>query len=224
MRKKTVLIIEDHPLVRSSLLQLVKQADADLDIRQAGNLRTAQELAASGLVADIVLLDPGLPDVHGTAAIRALSQLFPTATLVVISANDLMFDVHSALGAGAQAFVSKGAEAADIVKAIGDTLAGRPPLLTHWQASMSVSLDDTTNFRLSERQLQVLQAIAEGHSNKAISSLLGIAENTVKVHVAAVFERLGVASRTQATLAARRMGYDPIDQPPGPAPTPGQPA
>ena len=212
IRKKTVLIVEDHPLVRSSLLQLVKQADSEADAHQAGNLLKAKELATAGLVVDIVLLDPGLPDLHGTAAIRAVRQFFPAATLVVISANDLTFDVHSALGAGAQAFVSKGAEAADIAKAIGHTLAGRPPLLTHWQKSMSVSIDDAANFRLSERQLEVLQAIAEGHSNKAISSLLGIAENTVKVHVATVFKRLSVANRTQATLAARRMGYGPANQ------------
>ena len=215
IRKKTVLIVEDHPLVLNGLLQLVKQADSGVEIHQAGNLLRAKELAKAGIVADIVLLDPGLPDVHGTAAIRALSQLFPAATLVVISANDLKFDVHSALDAGAQAFISKGAEAADIVKAIKDTLAGHPPLLTHWQKSMSICVDDTANFRLSERQVEVLQAIAQGHGNRAIASMLGISENTVKVHVTAVFERMGVANRTQATLAAQRMGYGAAGQAPG---------
>ena len=85
IRKKTVLIVEDHPLVRSSLLQLVKQADSEADAHQAGNLLKAQELATAGLVVDIVLLDPGLPDgwpVRVLAGLAALAELDQGALLV----------------------------------------------------------------------------------------------------------------------------------------------
>jgi DNA-binding NarL/FixJ family response regulator len=205
--KKSVLLVEDHPLVLNSLRQLTEQAAPGSEIYEARTFSEAHQLALSGLMADLVLLDPGLPDVKGKLAVNGLRQLFSAATLVVVSANDLKFDIYNALDSGAQAFISKGAEPTEIVMAIEQALTSKVPLLTHWQKSMSISPEKTGYYRLSERQIEVLKGIAEGHSNKTIARLLNISDNTVKVHITAIFERLGVVNRTQATVIARRMGY-----------------
>jgi DNA-binding NarL/FixJ family response regulator len=200
-----VLIVEDHPVMLQGLSQLVQQSQSGALVEHATQVDEARRHAQAGLAPELVLLDPGLPDLQGRTAIRALTQLFPDAILAVISANDLPQDVEAAFDAGAHGFLSKAAQPAELVRALQDVARGQRVLLTRQgksPAPPSVGADGG----LSERQLEVLRAICEGQSNKQVASALQIAEKTVKVHVSAIFEKLGVANRTQAMLVAQRLG------------------
>lgn len=200
-----VLIVEDHPVMLQGLSQLVNQSQGEVCVEHATQVDEARRHAQAGFAPELVLLDPGLPDLQGRTAIRALTQLFPDAILAVISANDLPQDVEAAFDAGAHGFLSKAAQPAELVRALQDVARGQRVLLTR-QGKSPAPPSTGADGGLSERQLEVLRAICEGQSNKQVASTLQIAEKTVKVHVSAIFEKLGVANRTQAMLVAQRLG------------------
>ena len=150
-------------------------------------------------------LDPGLPGLNGAEAIGAFAKLLPTAGLVVVSASEDRREATAAFRAGAKAFVSKAVSNEALGDLLKRVLAGTVQA-PEWLTPHGRTSAEDESSTLTPRQHDILALLAQGHSNKEIGLRLDLAEITVKMHVSAIFRALGVANRTQAVVAARRLG------------------
>jgi DNA-binding NarL/FixJ family response regulator len=208
----TALIVEDHPLYRDALTQLLRRIFGESAVAAASSAEEGLKLAQSATELRIILLDPGLPGMKGFEAITAFRRACPAVSLIAISASEERRDAEAALRAGATAFVSKAVSnemvsdlvrrvtAGDVAKALWVTPTG----ISELEAGSAAEL-------LTPRQVEILVLLCRGLPNKEIGLRLGLAEVTVKMHVSSVFRVLGVANRTQAVLEARRLGLHPAD-------------
>ncbi|HEV2666669.1 MAG TPA: response regulator transcription factor, partial [Blastocatellia bacterium] len=152
---------------------------------------------------DVTLVDLRLPDMSGADLISRLRSEFPEAVFIVLTTYDGDEDIHKALEAGAQAYILKGMSHNELVNAIRTVHSG----LKYIPASVSKSLAERPpHSELSARELEVLELIVKGRSNREIGEALGISEATVKWHVNIILSRLNVSDRTQATVAALQRG------------------
>lgn len=200
-----LLVVDDHPVMLDGLTQIASQALPTHAVLQACSFAEAQRHALDADPPALVLLDPGLPDVAGSHAIRGMVHALRGRPVVVVSASDLPPDLELAWTAGAQAFISKAAQPEDMVAGLQAAARGERVLVTRRGGRTTPPPAVGGDHGLSARQLEVLGAMCRGLSNKQIAQQLEIAEKTVKAHVTAIFERLGVANRTQAALAAHRL-------------------
>ncbi len=200
-----LLVVDDHPLMLDGLVQMAVQALPDHQILPARSLAEAMVHAESDPPPCLVLLDPGLPDTSGAGAIRRLVSALPGSAVAVISANDHPPDQEAAWAAGAQAFMSKAAQPQELIGGLQALSRGERVLITRQHGRVAAPEAPLAQHGLSARQLEVLEAVCQGLSNKVIAQQLDISEKTVKAHVTAIFERLQVVNRTQAALAARRL-------------------
>jgi len=194
------LLIDDHALFCEGLMLLMAQAFEHLCCLQAGSLAEALALCAQHPDLELILLDLGLPDSQGLHSLQRLREAMPGTALVVLSADDAAQTVLDCLDAGAQGFIPKTARPALMREALGQVLAGRIYLP---QALLS---QPAPAAELSERQLEVLRLLVAGHSNKHICRELDLSESTVKTHLAALFRKLEVNTRTQAVIKAAALG------------------
>lgn len=203
-----VLLIDDHTLFREGLALLLRSRFPQVELYQAVDL--AQAARVLDTVKDIgcILLDLGLRDSRGVESLHALYQLAGPVRVVVLSADDRPETVQAVLAVGADGFIPKTARGGRIEQDLRTVFEGhrapaslpqRVPIIDETHAGLT-ALD------LSLRQLEVLCLLAEGKSNKQIGRELALAESTVKSHVLLIFRKLGVASRTEATLLAARIG------------------
>ncbi len=206
---RDVLIVEDHPLYHQALTNLVTQANGEVTVHAAINLEQGLQKVAQipHMAKCLVLLDLNLPERVGIQSIHRLLQVHPKLLIVAISASDDPMRVAAALGAGAQAFISKSADAEIVLDLIRRALAGE--LRQEWiTANGAQPLKSLPRIHLTARQVEVLSQICQGHPNKVISSMLDITEQTIKAHISAIFRELGVVNRTQAVLVAKRLGIE----------------
>lgn len=209
-----LLVVDDHPLMLDGLVQIAVQALPDHQILPARSFAEAMAHAEADPPPSLVLLDPGLPDTGGPTAIRLLVGALPGCAVAVISANDHPPDQEAAWAAGAQAFMSKAAQPQDLIGGLRALSRGERVLITRQHGRVEAPDAPTAQHGLSARQLEVLEAVCQGLSNKVIAQQLDISEKTVKAHVTAIFERLQVVNRTQAALTARRLHLVRQDLPP----------
>jgi two-component system nitrate/nitrite response regulator NarL len=205
----TLLIVDDHPLIRRALSDSVSHAHRGCRVLTAATAEEALVVAKAHLQAQsrvIVLMDLGLPGLSGLSAIQAMQQLGGSIEVITVSGTDDEAQVSAALGAGAMAFVSKGAPIEGLLQVVSEAISDRLPRGTWLSTAGYRDSSELKQSNLTERQMQVLAMICEGKSNREISDALGISEITAKSHVGGVFKVLGVVSRTQAVLAAQRMG------------------
>lgn len=207
-----LLIADDHPLFRAALRQAAHDSVPDCSVVEACDLNGA--LAALALDADIdlVLLDLNMPGSQGLSGLAALRGQYPGVAVLVVSAHDEARTVRRALDHGAAGFIPKSASPGDIADAIGRVLdCGHwlPPALAHAVATLPADPADvdlaSRLARLTEQQYRVLALLGEGLLNKQIADRLTIQERTVKAHVTAIFEKLGVRNRTQAGVLLRSL-------------------
>ncbi|MGV3571443.1 MAG: response regulator [Ramlibacter sp.] len=199
------LVVDDHPLYRGALATLARSLFGADAVHEAG---AAEAGLAVMTTPDLVLLDFRLPVLNGAEAVAAFRQRFPQAAIVVVSASEERREAQAAMRAGARAFVHK----TESMEAIADVIrqvVGGATVAPRWVAEGAPAAGGTD---LTARQLEVLTMLCEGLSNKEIALRLGLALITVKMHVSAIFRSLGVVNRTQAALAARRLG---LHEPPG---------
>lgn len=206
-----LLVVDDHPVMLEGLAMVVAQALPGHEVLKARSFAEAHRHTGDATPPELVLLDPGLPDLSGAPAIRGMVNALPDGAVVVISANDQPQDQESAWAAGAQAFISKAASPDNLVAGLQAVAQGQRVLITRHQWASAPVPAASSDGSLSARQLEVLRAMCEGQSNKAIALRLQIAEKTVKAHVGAIFDKLQVANRTQAAMVARRLGLVPED-------------
>jgi DNA-binding NarL/FixJ family response regulator len=207
-----ILIADDHPLFRAALRSAVMLAAPAARIDEAADLAGA--LAQLDAVAefDLVLLDLHMRDSQGLAGLAALRAQFPTVAVLVISAYGDAAIVRRALDHGAAGYVPKSTPPEGIISAIRGVLADGswlPPQIAGAVAQACSDPADTALAsrlaRLTGQQFRVLGLLAEGRLNKQIADALGIQERTVKAHVSAILDKLGVRNRTQASVLLQRL-------------------
>lgn len=200
------LLIDDHPLFREGLALLMSSSFPELECRQAGSIDQAFDILDSEPDIRLVLLDLTLPDSTGTQGLRRLRDKAPGVTVVVLSADETPETVLAAIDHGAAGFIPKTARPGAMRTALDIVMAGGVYLPPGMLGSPPVAATQDNTLGLSARQLEVLKLLIEGKSNKLICRELELSESTVKTHLAAVFRKLEVSSRTQAVVAAARLG------------------
>jgi len=208
---ETILVVEDHPLYCDALVNMIRCIAAQgMQVRSA---RSAEEAIGAARVMQplrLVVMDLGLPGLNGVEAIRRFKQLYQDLT-IIISASEDRHEAVLSLRAGAVAFISKATSIEVIMDIIKSALSGSlgPPQWITPAGQLLVSMD--TPLQLTARQSEILSLLMQGQTNKEICLTLGIAEVTVKMHMSAIFRSLGVINRTQAVIAARRMGLYQVE-------------
>lgn len=215
-----ILIADDHPLFRLALRQAVAGVAEEARIEEADSLEAARNNLLKSPDTDLVLLDLHMPDSHGLVGLVSLRAEFPACAVVMISAHDDPATIRRALTYGASGFIAKRAGLDEMQTGLRAVLACEqwlPPDLRDSVAAAPLALDDgalaTRLNSLSPQQFRVLTLIAQGRLNKQIADTLAIQERTVKAHVTAIFEKLGVRNRTQAGVLLSSLhvpaGLDP---------------
>jgi DNA-binding NarL/FixJ family response regulator len=202
-----ILITDDHPIVREGLSAVLEtQADFAI-VGEAASGAQAVERAAA-LRPDVILLDLELPELDGVAALRAIRAADPQAKVIIFTAFDTDERILSAVQAGAQGYMLKGAPREELFQAIRVVHGGGSLLQPVVAARLlrQVSGPSTLPESLTERELEVLRLLAKGRQNKEIASELVISERTVKFHVSAILAKLGVGNRTEAVSKAAQLG------------------
>lgn len=200
-----VVLVDDHPVVRAGL-RAVLDADEGIDVvGEAGDAASALALIES-VSPDVVVLDMNLGS--GPGGLDVLRQVHgrdgPRILVVTVFDNDQ--DIDAAIAAGATGYLLKDAPGGDLVRAVHAADAGQRPLDPRVAARVVARSERSTDAP-SARELEVLAAVAEGHDNAAIARMLYISRATVKSHLANLFAKLGVATRTGAVAEARRRGH-----------------
>jgi DNA-binding NarL/FixJ family response regulator len=200
--KASVLVVDDHALLRTGVANIINQ-EADLRVvAEAGN--GAEALAAYDRYhPDVTLLDLRMPVMDGVEAVRRIRERDPLARVIVLTTYDTDEEISRALKAGAKAYVLKDISADDLIGCIREVLAGKTYLAPAAAAKLA---EGVTRVRLTPRELAALRLMADGKANKEIATALDISERTVKTHLGHLFEKLGVASRTEAVKVATRRG------------------
>ncbi|AIF48670.1 response regulator [Dyella japonica] len=208
----TLLIADDHPLFRAALRQAARESVDGCHVIEAADLHGVLDALAGDPDIDLVLLDLHMPGSQGLSGLATLRGQFPSVAVLVVSAHDEARTVRRVLDHGASGFIPKSASPTEIAEAIRSVLdCGRwlPPALAQAVAALPADPADvdlaSRLARLTEQQYRVLALLGEGLLNKQIADRLTIQERTVKAHVTAIFEKLGVRNRTQAGVLLRSL-------------------
>lgn len=213
-----VLVIDDHPLVRDAMAQLLMHVADDVEVLQAADCAEGLHIASLTPDLELVLLDLNLPGVSGISALDRFRNEHPAAPVVIVSAFRDRETIFEAIRRGAMGYVPKSTNRETFIGALRTVLSGTvylPQQAAHERddgslaSPASQSPPGPRELGLTERQAQVLALLMKGRSNKEICRELGLAERTVKVHLTAVLNALRVSSRTQAVIAAARLGLEP---------------
>lgn len=197
-----IMIVEDHAIMREGLSLII---GTQPDMAVVAGAGTGEE--AIGLFRehepDVTLVDLRLPGISGAELIASLRRRRPAARFIVLTTYDGDADIHTALQAGAQAYLLKGMSREQLLDAIRSVHAGQKFI----PAAVATRLaEHVYHSKLSSRELEVLELIVKGLSNKEISTRLNITEFTVKYHVKSILSKLGVRDRTQAVSTALQRG------------------
>jgi two-component system NarL family response regulator len=197
-----LLIVDDHPAFRAGLVALLADQKDLRVVAQCGDGREALDLYRREHP-DVVLMDLRLPGLSGVEAILAIRQEFPEARVIVVTTFDSDEDIYRAIQSGAKSYLMKDMSKAEIVGAIRAVHAGRD----HLPSAIAERLAERRRRpELTLREMEVLQLLVKGRSNKEIALGLSIAEDTVKSHLKTLFTKLGVQDRTAAAVNAIRYG------------------
>lgn len=203
-KKKSIrlLIADDHSVVREGLVSLVKRKSDIAVVAEAGNGREAVELWKEHQP-DVTLLDLRMPELDGVGAIEEIRELDANAHIIVLTTYDGDEDIYRAIKAGAKAYLLKDTARDALVDTVRRVHAGETYLPPPLAAKLA---ERVSGLALSRREMEVLEGMAAGKSNKEIGAELFISDGTVKTHVKSIFTKLDVVSRTEAVATATRRG------------------
>jgi DNA-binding NarL/FixJ family response regulator len=213
-RRARVIIADDHELARLGLrTMLVPEEDLEV-VGEATTGREAVELSQQ-LQPDLVLMDIRMPDLDGLVATRAIKEVHPRTSILIVTLSEDPDYLLEALRVGAAGYVLKDASRREVVTAVRQVLSGESPLDPKLSAQLIRRLANQPSREspashgdeLTPRELDVLRLVAEGKTNSEIGQSLFISVGTVKVHVERIIDKLGVSDRTQAAVRAVELGY-----------------
>jgi two-component system NarL family response regulator len=197
-----ILIADDHSVVREGLVSLVKRKSDMTVVGEASNGREAFDLWKEHRP-DVTLLDLRMPELDGVGAINKIRELDENARIIVLTTFDGDEDIYRAIKAGAKGYLLKDSAREALMDCIRRVHAGETCIPPNLAAKLA---ERVSGEALSAREIEVLQRIAAGKSNKEIGAELFISEGTVKTHVKSIFSKLDVVSRTEAVATATRRG------------------
>src|SRR4051794_28909376 len=209
--RRRILIADDHPMMRAALGQALAQALPDSRLVEAASLEAVVTAIRADPALDLILLDLNMPGINGFSGLLPLRAGFPAGPGGVVSASEDGVTVSRALDCGASGFIPKSAPIERFAAAIDAVLAGDLWFPADAEP-VGQTEDDAIAARLASltpQQLKVLLMLTEGRLNKQIAHEMQVTEATVKAHVTMILRKLGVASRTQAVIAARRLTVEP---------------
>lgn len=202
-----LMIVDDHPAFRAGLTALC-ESEPDMtvvaEVGDGGNVLSVFQRERP----DIVLMDLRLPGISGVEAILAIHVEFPKARIIVITTYDRDEDLYRAIQSGAQSYLLKDMSKQEIVGTIRAVHVGRHHLATHLAERLA---ERQKRKDLTPREMEVLQLLVKGRSNKEIAAALFLAEDTVKIHLKTLYVKLGVQDRTEAAVTAIRHGIVHIE-------------
>ena len=199
----TVLLVDDHALVRKGFRRLLEDEQGIQVVGEASDGAEAVR-AAHELKPQVIVMDMSMPGLNGIQACVEILKILPRTAILMLSMYSEEAQVRNAIKAGAKGYVLKNADDVDLAAAIRDVAAGKrvvgPGLLS------DINIEDEKTEKLTPREKQILQLIAEGKSNKEIAALLDLSPNTVAVHRANLMEALGIHRTAELVLYAVRKG------------------
>jgi DNA-binding NarL/FixJ family response regulator len=197
-----VLSVDDHPLLREGIGAIINnQPDMSLVAEASNGSEAMQKFRLHR--PDVTLMDLRLPDVSGIDAMIAIRTEFADARIIMLTTFEGDVEIHRALEAGARAYILKSMPPPDLVEVIRQVHAGKKRVPAEVASHLAEHLSDEA---LTAREIDVLGHIAGGNRNRDIAQRLFISEETVKVHVKHIMEKLGASDRTQAVAIAVRRG------------------
>jgi DNA-binding NarL/FixJ family response regulator len=216
-----ILVVDDHVLIREALRGVLKEVKPDTTVLEASTCRQAMEVIAEHPDLDLILLDLNLPDRDGFSVLTELRERYPAIWVVVLSAQQDRGSVVKALDLGALGFIPKSGQRKVMVSALQLVFAGGiyiPPQILAREEGSPQQPDERqptakrpsaspADLGLTERQVDVLSLMMQGRPNKAICSILNLAEPTVKRHVTAILKALKASNRTEAVIAVGELGW-----------------
>lgn len=200
-----IMLVDDHPMLRRGLSDLLFMEDDLLPVAQAGSGQEALTLAQENTL-DLILLDLNMPGMDGIETIQALRDAGVEARIIIFSVSDDHQDVLEALRAGADGYLLKDMEPEELIEKIRLAAQGQLALSSELTQVLTQAIRGRAESKksapatLTKREKDVLKLIAKGQSNKMIARSLDIAEGTVKVHVKRLLNKLGMRSRTEAAV------------------------
>ena len=209
-----ILVVDDHALVREGLCQVLKGLDPNepTDVLLASNCAEAFALAKTHPDLDMVLLDYHLPDMNGLAALTIFGKEHPELPVVILSGSANPSIMQQTLAQGAAGFITKSGLSEELLLALRKVLRGEiyePNSFSafHDLAPLSEQPNQGRTPIFSPRQLEVLQLLLDGFTNREIANRLFVGEETIKTHVTNIMRAFNAKTRTQAATEAARWGY-----------------
>jgi DNA-binding NarL/FixJ family response regulator len=197
-----IVSVDDHPLLREGIATMINyQPDMTLVAQAASGAEAIQQYRQHR--PDVVLMDLRLPDLSGIDAMIAIRAEFPEARVIILTTFEGDVEIQRALEAGARGYLLKDTPPSELVQAIRQVHAGKKRIPPALAAQLAEHLSDES---LTPRELEVLQQVAGGNRNRDIAELLRISEETVKVHIKHIMDKLVARDRTQAIAIAVRRG------------------
>lgn len=201
----TVLLVDDHPVVREGLRGMI---NAETDLTVVGEAGTGAEAVAmaESLCLDVILMDLRMPDVDGVTATERILAALPNTRILVVTTYESDADILRAVEAGAAGYLLKDASRAELAEAVRDAARGKTVLAPSVADRLVRWVRQPTSPGLSGREVEVLALVAKGNTNADIGRALHISEATVKTHLLRAFNKLGVSDRTAAVTTAMSLG------------------
>lgn len=206
--RNRIVLADDHPVFRDGLRRIIQGIDPAAAITEAGSFDQVLQRAREGATPDAFILDLIFPGFEPPAALPALRREFPTSSIIIVSMMDDSATIQKLLDAGADGFVGKALTAEEMGRAIQAIRDGLSVIATSNCTLASTPDEPSLLDGLTQRQIEILDQLSAGLSNKEIARNLGISPFTVRIHVSALFRALGVQTRAAAAAKAAAAGLN----------------
>ena len=217
MKKITILLVEDHVVVRESIRQFLEREGKLEVVGEAGDGEEAVQMA-SQLKPDVIIMDISMPKLNGIEATKRIKALQPSATILILTAYDYEQYIFPLLEAGAAGYLLKDVSSRELISAIETVYRGEAvlhPAVARKVMQRLTKVEPTgerASDLLSERELAILKMAAKGMSNSDIAEELHLSARTVESHLGSIFNKLGVGSRTEAVIKAMKKGWFTLEE------------
>jgi len=218
MKKITILLAEDHVIVRESIRQALERVGNFIVIGEASNGEEAVNMTKE-FKPDVVIMDISMPKINGIEATKQIKACYPSTIIIILTAYDYEQYIFPVIEAGAAGYLLKDVSGAELINAIQTVSRGEAvlhPAIAHkimerFKQGKSEQSKENEKDVLTEREANIIKMAAKGMSNSEMAEELHLSIRTIESHLGAIFNKLGVGSRTEAVIAALRCGWFTLD-------------